>query len=224
MGRQYSSNRNWQLSRIHQLRRALGMDDEAYVEMLVESYGVKSSRDLQPSQRHELIGQLTEAAVRDNVWVDRGVDRTTEKKPTHQAMRRLRYHSLFCAVHRASLPAFVMDDGTVREGEDLRRWLIDRFHAVKDQPQREAVAPIPKSILRHLSESFINPLCNKWIDRDREDTAQINPAHFYFHKLSADQVNYLTIRWKEFQRVIEAESPDIDLPFDIDPQSSSEEN
>lgn len=44
--------------KIHGLARLLGMDDEAYRTMLMDRYGVKSSKDLSPQTRAALIRLL----------------------------------------------------------------------------------------------------------------------------------------------------------------------
>lgn len=214
------SDRNWQLRRIHQLRAALGMDRETYVEMLAGTYGVSSSTELDDTKRAELIGRLTEQAVKAGVWND--WQPTPVKRASEQAIRRLRYHSLFCAVHRAPLPAFVMDDGTTREGEQLRRYIIERFNEVRDHPQREGVAQIPESILRHLSNEFINPLCNKWLGELTDEPRSGNTL--YLHELSATLVQQLTVRWKQFQAVIEAGDPNVNVPFTTTVPTHQEKN
>ena len=213
------STRNYQLGQIHKLANALGMDREAYEEMLVNGYNVKSSRDLTPEQRYELIGRLTEAANSAGVyynWVKPKVQFASV-----QAIRRLRYHSLWCAVRCAPLPEFVMEDGTRMKGERLREWLVERFDSVKEQPQRKAQAPIPKSILRYLSEEWINPLCNKWLE-GADMRAWSKPSRCYFHELTTDEVQYLSKRWKQFQAVLEEESGAVDLPFPTEPLTNQE--
>lgn len=204
------SNRNWQLRRIHTLTKALGMDRETYVEMLVEGWSVSSSKDLDDKQRSTLIGQLTEQAVQAGVWHERVPHKV--ERASHQAIKKLRFHSIACAVYRAPLHSFVMEDGTVREGPALRRYLVERFNAVREQPQREGVAQIPSSMLRYLSETFINPLCNRWLS-EKFERQRGNDSTCYFHELNYKEVQYLTTRWKQFHQVIEAEDPNVDVPF-----------
>lgn len=207
------------MKRIHQLTAALGMDREAYEEMLVQSWGVSSSTDLTPEQRHMLIGRLTEAATAQGVWHDR--EKTVVPRASGDAKRRLRYHTLWCAVRRAELPAFVLEDGRRLEGEKLRSWLIEQFDSVRSQPQRKAVTSIPKSILRHLSETFVNPICNRWLS-ERGSRQWNDKSKFYIDELSSQEVKYLTERWKEFQRVIENESSEVNVPIQDLPHNTTE--
>lgn len=195
------------MKRIHTLTKALGMDREAYEDLLHTTWKVTSSTQLSTAQRTRLIAILTRAATKAGVWKQM----TPKSKPTQSALRRLRYHSLFCAIHKATMPPFEMEDGRTMEGEPLRTWLKERFDQVGRQPQREGVIPIPSSILRYLSTTYINPLLNKWLDDEPKPT-------LYLHELRKEEVQYLTTRMKEFQRVIEQESPAVDTPFTTNTQ------
>lgn len=197
------------------------MDRETYEELLLQGWSVSSSKDMTTQQRYELIGRLTDAATSAGVWGE--VPNVKTPRATSQALRRLRYHSLWCAVREADLPAFVMSDGRTLEGEALRSWLVKQFDAVKDQAQRQAVAPIPQSILRYLSEHFINPLSNKWLQSFR-DVQTKNMNKCYFHNLTKDEVKHLTLCWKEYQRTLEEQSGDVDVPFTNNIQTSIQEN
>lgn len=49
-----------QYRRIHGLARLLGLNDEAYRDMLFDRYRVRSSKELNPQQRFQLINELRE--------------------------------------------------------------------------------------------------------------------------------------------------------------------
>lgn len=69
-----------QIKIIHTVKGALGLDDDAYRDMLA-GYGVKSSKDLSHFKAAQFLADLERKAVAAGVWKVRGAPRGKGKRP-----------------------------------------------------------------------------------------------------------------------------------------------
>lgn len=78
-----------QITKIHALKSAIGLDDAPYRDMLADRFRVGSSKDLTAKQAAALIDEWERKAVASGVWSQAPRKRPAPKgKPVHMATER----------------------------------------------------------------------------------------------------------------------------------------
>jgi len=206
---------------IQTLRAQLGMDDDAYRDMLSLGFNVGSCLDLSVRQADTLIGQLRRALAHDSAK-DARLDSRTHFPATYASaamQRRLKFHSIRCAIHyvRADELHAWSDpdgDGAILIGEDLRRWIAQRWEGMRrSDAYRRVDTPIPPVLLGRLYKKWINPTSNRFLVEGGFKKRSIAPERCYYAQLSSQAVQYLIDRYREMHAAIDQRDQRMQVPL-----------
>lgn len=205
---------------IHTLRAELGMADDAYQDMLSVGFGVTTCLDLTIPQADMLIAQLRRALEHGAVKRLRSDARTAVEYASAPMQRRLTFHSIRCAIHyiRAEDLKAWSDpdgDGAVLTGEELRRWIAQRWEegVHRGDEYRRVDTPIPPVILGRLYHKWINPNTNKYLVEGGFKKRSITPERCYYAQLSSQAVHYLIDRYRELHAAIDRRDQRMQVPL-----------
>lgn len=210
----------WQIKRIRTLFSALGLNEDAYrsalAEFIVAGNPATSCKQLSYVQANAWIDRLQATAEKAGRWKPKPRVKWNAEAPraTPEMLSRLRFHSLFCAVHYADLGSYTLESGVTLTGEALRVWLRDRFTvAGRDGVQLKATPPIPPSVLRAMYSGWINPTTHRFLVEGNYKTKVVRPERFFYHDLPREWAQYLIDRYREMQTQIEIEYAKMSVPL-----------
>jgi len=160
-------------------------DDVDYVkeirDIAVNSlYPGRNYRELDAAELRDCISTLE---IRNNPDRSRYIPRATPDQ-----RRALYYYAIGIALTFAELDGLEVDTGnTIVNGEDARPFLQELFDAGRH---------LPRHVLAHLMQYYINPLLNRWLVDGEFKKFTKNPEKIYINSLLRPEAQYLITRLK----------------------------
>lgn len=115
------------------------------------------------------------------------LEREARDFATQEQIRLIKFLGLSLAIRRADLSRFS------DEPEVFRKELTAIFH---DHRRRMSA-----NVVRHLYESYINPLCNRYLAEGGFKHCIKNSALLYYNRMSKPEATYVCVRLQQFYDV-----------------------